>query len=162
MSNFRYLVFCINYLSIWCSISMSVLRQLYRWSVEELRLASGAEGVTRLQHQLKLCSAYSGVPVCCIPKSTPTSIKSLKSNISATSLWLWYKDCPWNIDMGNSRIFSLDTQNSCDISHSPLIFINLIWLWLWLQGNHRTRDDIGEPLATSYHSKFMGTVDYIW
>ncbi|KAG4992008.1 hypothetical protein JHK87_025465 [Glycine soja] len=62
-----------------------------RWSVEELRLASGAEGVTRLQHQLKLCSAYSGVP-----------------------------------------------------------------------GNHRTRDDIGEPLATSYHSKFMGTVDYIW
>uniref|UniRef100_A0A0R0J8S6 Endonuclease/exonuclease/phosphatase domain-containing protein n=1 Tax=Glycine max TaxID=3847 RepID=A0A0R0J8S6_SOYBN len=61
------------------------------WSVEELRLASGEEGVTRLQHQLKLCSAYSGVP-----------------------------------------------------------------------GNHRTRDDIGEPLATSYHSKFMGTVDYIW
>ncbi|CAK9147727.1 unnamed protein product [Ilex paraguariensis] len=26
----------------------------------------------------------------------------------------------------------------------------------------RTRDKIGEPLATSYHSKFMGTVDYIW
>ncbi|TKY44705.1 Carbon catabolite repressor protein 4-like 5 [Spatholobus suberectus] len=73
-------------------ISMSVSRQLlYRWSVEELRLATGAEGVTHLQHQLKLCSAYSGVP-----------------------------------------------------------------------GNHRTRDDIGEPLATSYHSKFMGTVDYIW
>ncbi|RZC02125.1 Carbon catabolite repressor protein 4-like 5 [Glycine soja] len=72
-------------------ISMSVLRQLYRWSVEELRLASGEEGVTRLQHQLKLCGAYSGVP-----------------------------------------------------------------------GNHRTRDDIEEPLATSYHSKFMGTVDYIW
>lgn len=56
---------------------MSVLRQLYRWSVEELRLASGEEGVTRLQHQLKLCGAYSGVPVCCIPKSTPTSIKLL-------------------------------------------------------------------------------------
>nr|KYP69690.1 Carbon catabolite repressor protein 4 isogeny 5 [Cajanus cajan] len=74
------------------SISMSVSRQLlYRWSLEELRLATGAEGVTHLQHQLKLCSAYSGVP-----------------------------------------------------------------------GNHRTRDNIGEPLATSYHSKFMGTVDYIW
>ncbi|RDX99283.1 Carbon catabolite repressor protein 4-like 5, partial [Mucuna pruriens] len=77
------------------SISMSVSRQLYRWSVEELRLASGAEGVTHLQHQLKLCSAYSGVP-------------------------------------------------------------------LRLQGNQSTRDDIGEPVATSYHSKFMGTVDYIW
>ncbi|KAL2321203.1 hypothetical protein Fmac_030172 [Flemingia macrophylla] len=73
-------------------ISMSISRQLlYRWSLEELRLATGAEGVTKLQHQLKLRSAYSGVP-----------------------------------------------------------------------GNHRTRDDIGEPLATSYHSKFMGTVDYIW
>ncbi|KAJ1405700.1 Endonuclease/exonuclease/phosphatase [Sesbania bispinosa] len=74
------------------SISISVSKQLlYKWSVEELRLATGAEGVTHLQHHLKLHSAYSGVP-----------------------------------------------------------------------GNHRTRDDIGEPLATSYHSKFMGTVDYIW
>ncbi|CAJ2636965.1 unnamed protein product [Trifolium pratense] len=74
------------------SISMSVSRQLLpKWSAEELILATGAKGVTRLQHQLKLCSAYSGVP-----------------------------------------------------------------------GKHRTRDDIGEPLATSYHSKFMGTVDYIW
>ncbi|KAL8262625.1 hypothetical protein R6Q59_023974 [Mikania micrantha] len=25
-----------------------------------------------------------------------------------------------------------------------------------------TRDSHGEPLVTSYHSKFMGTVDYIW
>ncbi|KAI3825502.1 hypothetical protein L1987_06992 [Smallanthus sonchifolius] len=25
-----------------------------------------------------------------------------------------------------------------------------------------TRDSHGEPLATSFHSKFMGTVDYIW
>jgi mRNA deadenylase 3'-5' endonuclease subunit Ccr4 len=74
------------------SISMSVSRQLlHKWSAEELILATGAKGVTRLQHQLKLRSAYSGIP-----------------------------------------------------------------------GKHRTRDDIGEPLATSYHSKFMGTVDYIW
>ncbi|KAL9324515.1 hypothetical protein ACSQ67_009372 [Phaseolus vulgaris] len=74
------------------SISMTLSRKLlYRWSVEELRLATGAKGITHLQHQLKLRSAYSGVP-----------------------------------------------------------------------GDHKTRDDIGEPLATSYHSKFMGTVDYIW
>ncbi|CAN6478833.1 unnamed protein product [Victoria cruziana] len=26
----------------------------------------------------------------------------------------------------------------------------------------RTRDALGEPLATSYHSKFLGTVDYLW
>uniref|UniRef100_A0A1D1Y351 Carbon catabolite repressor protein 4 5 n=2 Tax=Anthurium amnicola TaxID=1678845 RepID=A0A1D1Y351_9ARAE len=29
-------------------------------------------------------------------------------------------------------------------------------------GNHATREENGEPLVTSYHSKFMGTVDYIW
>ncbi|GAB2292847.1 hypothetical protein Dimus_027081 [Dionaea muscipula] len=31
-----------------------------------------------------------------------------------------------------------------------------------VSGNLRTRDGLGEPLVTSYHSKFMGTVDYIW
>ncbi|KAK4361983.1 hypothetical protein RND71_017224 [Anisodus tanguticus] len=29
-------------------------------------------------------------------------------------------------------------------------------------GSSRTRENCGEPLVTSYHSKFMGTVDYIW
>ncbi|TXG51468.1 hypothetical protein EZV62_023992 [Acer yangbiense] len=71
---------------------MSNSRQLiHRWSDEELRLATGSYGVTKLQHQLKLCSAYFGVP-----------------------------------------------------------------------GSCRTRDSSSEPLATSYHTKFMGTVDYIW
>ncbi|KAE8124944.1 hypothetical protein FH972_019783 [Carpinus fangiana] len=64
---------------------------LYRWSDAELRLATGSGGVTHVQHQLNLSSAYLGVP-----------------------------------------------------------------------GSYRTRDNLGEPLATSYHSKFMGTVDYIW
>ncbi|RWR74972.1 carbon catabolite repressor protein 4 3 [Cinnamomum micranthum f. kanehirae] len=31
-----------------------------------------------------------------------------------------------------------------------------------LKGNARTRDRRGEPLATTYHSKFLGTVDYLW
>ncbi|KAM7267075.1 hypothetical protein ACFE04_009241 [Oxalis oulophora] len=31
-----------------------------------------------------------------------------------------------------------------------------------IPGNSGTRDQKGEPLATSYHSRFMGTVDYIW
>ncbi|KAL5748903.1 hypothetical protein ACOSQ2_026200 [Xanthoceras sorbifolium] len=68
---------------------MSNSRQ--RWSDEELRHATGSHEVTKLQHQLKLCSAYFGIP-----------------------------------------------------------------------GSCRTRDSYGEPLATSYHTKFMGTVDYIW
>ncbi|XP_011005499.1 PREDICTED: carbon catabolite repressor protein 4 homolog 5 isoform X1 [Populus euphratica] len=64
---------------------------IYRWSDEELRLATGNEELTHLQHELKLYSAYLGVP-----------------------------------------------------------------------GSRGLRDNRGEPLATSYHSKFMGTVDYIW
>ncbi|WOL02855.1 hypothetical protein Cni_G11574 [Canna indica] len=63
----------------------------FRWSEEEIWLASGRRGHTRLRNPLTLSSAYCGVP-----------------------------------------------------------------------GNHKTRDENGEPLATSYHSKFMGTVDYIW
>ncbi|KAM1679449.1 hypothetical protein TB1_038687 [Malus domestica] len=63
----------------------------YIWSEEEVRLATGSEVGTCLRHNLKLCSAYLGVP-----------------------------------------------------------------------GSCRTRDRSGEPLATSYHSEFMGTVDYIW
>lgn len=63
----------------------------YRWTDEELKLATGSEEVAYLQHSLKLRSAYVGVP-----------------------------------------------------------------------GKATTRDNMGEPLATSCHSKFMGTVDYIW
>ncbi|XP_062160066.1 carbon catabolite repressor protein 4 homolog 5 isoform X2 [Alnus glutinosa] len=75
-----------------CTVLKSIPSPLlYRWSDEELRLATGSGGVTHVQHQLKLSSAYHGVP-----------------------------------------------------------------------GSCRTRDNHGEPLATSYHSKFMGTVDYIW
>ncbi|EYU45448.1 hypothetical protein MIMGU_mgv1a017118mg [Erythranthe guttata] len=33
---------------------------------------------------------------------------------------------------------------------------------LFAQGSSNVRDEIGEPLATSYHSLFSGTVDYIW
>ncbi|KAM2487622.1 hypothetical protein ACFX1W_039525 [Malus domestica] len=31
-----------------------------------------------------------------------------------------------------------------------------------VQGSTRTRDPNGEPAATTYHSKFLGTVDYLW
>ncbi|KAI5660187.1 hypothetical protein M9H77_28980 [Catharanthus roseus] len=34
--------------------------------------------------------------------------------------------------------------------------------YVGVPGSSRTRDNFGEPLATSFHSKFMGTVDYIW
>ncbi|KAG7582439.1 Endonuclease/exonuclease/phosphatase superfamily [Arabidopsis suecica] len=31
-----------------------------------------------------------------------------------------------------------------------------------VKGSSNTRDSVGEPLATSYHLKFLGTVDYLW
>ncbi|CAH8359372.1 unnamed protein product [Eruca vesicaria subsp. sativa] len=65
--------------------------QTNEWSQEELQLATGGQTSTHVRHQLKLNSAYAGVP-----------------------------------------------------------------------GTHRTRDQCGEPLATTCHSKFQGTVDYIW
>ncbi|XP_028089468.1 carbon catabolite repressor protein 4 homolog 5 isoform X2 [Camellia sinensis] len=40
--------------------------------------------------------------------------------------------------------------------------LKLCSAYLGVHGSCRTRDNYGEPLATSYHSKFMGTVDYIW
>lgn len=40
--------------------------------------------------------------------------------------------------------------------------LNLSSAYLGVRGSYTTRDCCGEPLATSYHSMFMGTVDYIW
>lgn len=40
--------------------------------------------------------------------------------------------------------------------------LKLFSAYLGVPGSRETRDNYGEPLATSYHSKFMGTVDYIW
>lgn len=40
--------------------------------------------------------------------------------------------------------------------------LNLHSAYPMVPGSGRTRDKNGEPLATSYHSKFLGTVDYIW
>ncbi|XP_077253757.1 carbon catabolite repressor protein 4 homolog 5-like isoform X2 [Tasmannia lanceolata] len=72
--------------------SISISKPLkYTWNEEEIELAAGIGGSTHLRHNLKLSSAYPGVP-----------------------------------------------------------------------GDRSTRDNHGEPLATSCHSKFMGTVDYIW
>ncbi|XP_027124955.2 carbon catabolite repressor protein 4 homolog 5 isoform X1 [Coffea arabica] len=40
--------------------------------------------------------------------------------------------------------------------------LKLCSAYVGVPGSTRSRNNIGEPLATSYHSKFMGTVDYIW
>ncbi|XP_039011401.1 carbon catabolite repressor protein 4 homolog 3 isoform X1 [Hibiscus syriacus] len=50
------------------------------------------------------------------------------------------------------------TANSDFVMH-PL---QLSSSYATVKGSTNTRDSNGEPLATSYHSKFLGTVDYLW
>ncbi|KAF0903534.1 hypothetical protein E2562_027964 [Oryza meyeriana var. granulata] len=40
--------------------------------------------------------------------------------------------------------------------------LNLCSSYAMLKGNSNNRGHHGEPLATSYHKKFLGTVDYLW
>lgn len=49
-------------------------------------------------------------------------------------------------------------SSSCLVMH-PL---NLNSSYASVTGSSKTRGFGGEPLATSYHSKFLGTVDYLW
>ncbi|CAN4088868.1 unnamed protein product [Withania somnifera] len=47
-------------------------------------------------------------------------------------------------------------------SHIAMHPLKLNSSYMMVQGSLTTRDNGGEPLATSYHSKFLGTVDYLW
>ncbi|XP_004301074.1 PREDICTED: carbon catabolite repressor protein 4 homolog 3 isoform X2 [Fragaria vesca subsp. vesca] len=47
-------------------------------------------------------------------------------------------------------------------SHSVVHPLKLNSSYAMVQGSTATRGSSGEPLATSYHSKFLGTVDYLW
>ncbi|WCJ21995.1 CCR4-Not complex 3'-5'-exoribonuclease subunit Ccr4 [Euphorbia peplus] len=47
----------------------------------------------------------------------------------------------------------------CQLLRHPL---DLNSSYATVKGSARTRNLNGEPLATSYHSKFLGTVDYLW
>ncbi|XP_050377086.1 carbon catabolite repressor protein 4 homolog 3 [Argentina anserina] len=47
-------------------------------------------------------------------------------------------------------------------SHSVVHPLQLNSSYAMVQGSTATRGSSGEPIATSYHSKFLGTVDYLW
>ncbi|TYJ07488.1 hypothetical protein E1A91_A11G007200v1 [Gossypium mustelinum] len=47
-------------------------------------------------------------------------------------------------------------------SHLVMHPLQLNSSYATVKGSTNTRDSNGEPLATSYHSKFLGTVDYLW
>lgn len=49
--------------------------------------------------------------------------------------------------------------SECQVATHPL---KLKSAYATLKASSRTRGSNGEPLATSYHLKFLGTVDYLW
>jgi len=44
----------------------------------------------------------------------------------------------------------------------PCLTFQVMTLKTHDKGKAGSRDDMGEPPVTTYHHKFMGTVDYIW
>ncbi|KAK8943471.1 hypothetical protein KSP40_PGU015259 [Platanthera guangdongensis] len=59
----------------------------------------------------------------------------------------------------DEELINASGTSSCDLLTHPL---KLRSAYACIKGSERTRSSYGEPLATSYHSKFMGTVDYLW
>ncbi|XP_012092978.1 carbon catabolite repressor protein 4 homolog 3 isoform X2 [Jatropha curcas] len=57
----------------------------------------------------------------------------------------------------NEEIKAATGNSKCQLLLHPLKLSSS-----YATGSTRTRDLHGEPLATSYHSKFLGTVDYLW
>lgn len=86
----------------------------------------------------------------------PTQVFGLKTELS-TPLHLmdrFLKNC-WT----NEEVKVATGDPECQLLTHPL---KLRSSYATLKGSTRTRDLNGEPLATSYHSKFLGTVDYLW
>ncbi|XP_062102001.1 carbon catabolite repressor protein 4 homolog 5-like, partial [Humulus lupulus] len=82
------------------------------------------------------------------PPNEKTSRCSLQTSLSR-SLHVWSEE-------------ELKLATGCEVTAHLEHRLNLCSAYLGACGSCRTRDNYGEPLATSYHSKFMGTVDYIW
>ncbi|EHA8588517.1 carbon catabolite repressor protein 4 [Cocos nucifera] len=59
----------------------------------------------------------------------------------------------------DEELKNITGQSKCTKLEHPL---KLHSAYASVKGNARTRGPHGEPLATTHHSKFLGTVDYIW
>lgn len=71
------------------------------------------------------------------------------SNVSALRSFRWSDE-----EIRNAS----GSENVTHLQHH----LKLYSAYSGVPGNCKTRDTNGEPLVTSFHSKFMGTVDYIW
>ncbi|XP_027169148.1 carbon catabolite repressor protein 4 homolog 3-like [Coffea eugenioides] len=74
------------------------------------------------------------------------------------SLFVWmdrFLHSSWT----NEEIKSATGGTDSRVVRNPL---KLRSSYAMVKGSAETRSSNGEPLATSYHSKFLGTVDYLW
>ncbi|KAL9260201.1 Carbon catabolite repressor protein 4 homolog 5-like protein [Drosera capensis] len=96
-----------------------------------------------LRHDRGRISGQFGMPL----TTFPTQRQGFFSSKAHAYKW---NDEELRLATGNEQVTTL---------HNDL---QLCSAYTKISGDLKTRDDLGEPLVTSYHSKFMGTVDYIW
>ncbi|KAK7358299.1 hypothetical protein VNO77_00226 [Canavalia gladiata] len=86
----------------------------------------------------------------CRPAQVLGKNKAVGPLVSLDGLFRCWTDEEVKIATGDSE---------CHLAVHPL---NLNSSYATVNGSTSTRGFNGEPLATSYHSKFLGTVDYLW
>ncbi|KAL5544721.1 hypothetical protein UlMin_008505 [Ulmus minor] len=86
----------------------------------------------------------------------PTQVFGLKQETSSPFRLIdgLLKNC-WS----DEEVIVATGNSQCHVVAHPL---RLNSSYATVRGSSRTREPNGEPLATSYHSKFLGTVDYLW
>lgn len=131
-------------LSLFPSIILTsyLSRLLKSWTEEEVKIATGNSERHLVVHPLKLNSSYATVKVYSHSIQSFSWILLLCSEKNKIS-------CQWK-----------DIVILC--MKWDLVSFPFKWNIQLFQGSTNTRGFNGEPLATSYHSKFLGTVDYLW
>ncbi|TVU11729.1 hypothetical protein EJB05_45331, partial [Eragrostis curvula] len=124
-----------------------------------------------------LAEKWDGIPIVLAGdfNSTPDSaiykfLSTMKLNISLhdrrqlsgldSSEFGQYELCSfWKHQWSNEEVRNATGCSNVMIAEHPL---TLFSSYATLKGNSNKRGLHGEPLATSYHKKFLGTVDYLW
>ncbi|KAI4341500.1 hypothetical protein MLD38_026217 [Melastoma candidum] len=102
----------------------------------------------RLHHRKDICKKIEDTSYSRVIRHYRTSTSGF--HCAATPRRFYWSSEELRLATGHERI--------SHIRHTWKLFS----AYMGIPGSSRTRDDFGEPLVTSYHSKFMGTVDYIW
>ncbi|KAI3976926.1 hypothetical protein MKX01_008784 [Papaver californicum] len=85
--------------------------------------------------------------------------KTVRSHWAYGNSWQMPISTPLRFSWSKQELeIAAGSRKATCLQHS----LKLSSAYVGVPGTPSTRDRYGEPLATSYHSKFKGTVDYIW